>query len=57
MDTQQTRPEVVSIGVNHKGASVARVMMPNGARIDVETNLVSFVKLAAAGIHVFNEGR
>lgn len=56
MDQQQTKPEVVSIGVTHKGTSVVRVRMPNGANVDVETNLVSFAKLAALGVRVYNEG-
>ena len=56
MNEQQARPEVVSIGVTHKGNSVVRVRMPNGAQVDVETNLVSFAKLAALGVRVYNEG-
>lgn len=51
-----TRPEVISIGVTDKGNSVIRLMV-NGRRLDADTNLVSFARLAAEGVKVENGGK
>lgn len=55
-NAKPARPEVISIGVTDNGKSVIRLFV-NGHRLDAETNLVSFARLAAEGVKVDNGGR
>jgi hypothetical protein len=56
METRtQVQVEVLSIGLNDRGAAVVRVRFASGAQVDVATDTVSFAKLAAAGARVVNE--
>lgn len=48
-------PEVLSIGVNAKGDSVIRIRCENGYEVHASTNIVSFARLAEAGVRVYNE--
>lgn len=49
------QPVVSSIGLNPQGKSVVRIVMPDMKIIDIDTNLVSFAKLAALGVRVIND--
>jgi hypothetical protein len=51
--TENIRPQVISIGIDTKGRTVVR-MMHDGRWLYAETNMVSFATLAAAGIKVTN---
>lgn len=55
-NAKPARPEVINIGVLDSGKSVVRLFV-NGRRLDIETNVIGFARLAAEGVKVENGGR
>jgi hypothetical protein len=53
--SETKRAEVISIGIDGKNRTVVRLILPDGSRMDVETNHVCFARLAAKGVRVVNE--